>query len=82
MPVELRPENVKIYQVYSLVRGQVITAGMNGTVIDVLIPSIEIVMKWLKIPPRMRGHIGLRVLNIARIEIKELREKQQQETSS
>jgi len=41
--VDLMPENRQAVEVYMIVRGQMITAGM-GQVIDLSIPAVKIVM--------------------------------------
>lgn len=42
--VDLMPENQEAAEVYQVVRGQVITAGMDGRVIDLNFPAVKIVM--------------------------------------
>lgn len=76
MPVELKPENVMAYRVYSQCRGQLITQGMNGSPIDISIPAVETVMSWMGINKKKRGKIGFKVLMLARQEIKAMRENQ------
>ena len=39
------PENEETAQVYVAVRGQVITRGMEGVIVDISIPAIESAMR-------------------------------------
>jgi len=77
MPVELRPENHLPYMVYSQCRGQLITRGVDGTPIDISIPAVEIAMAWMGVKRRDRGKIGLKVLDLARHELKAIREERE-----
>jgi hypothetical protein len=45
---DLLPENKEALDVYLVVRGQIITAGM-GTVVDIDIPAVKIVMDLLQV---------------------------------
>jgi len=78
MPVELRPENVTAYRVFSQCRGQLITRGMDGTPIDISIPAVETMMEWMGIKRKHRGRVGLKVLVLARQEIRAMRDAREQ----
>ena len=76
MPVKLLPENIKAYRAYSLCSGQLITRGMNGDIVDISIPAVEIAMKWIGIPEKEQPAVGIRVLNLAREAIKKMKKEQ------
>jgi len=75
IPVTLRPENVKAYQVFAQCRGQIITQGMNRVPVDISIPAVETIMAWMGVKRKHRGSVGFKVLSLARQEIKSIREK-------
>lgn len=75
----LMPENEQAMEVYGLVRGQVITAGLDGTLIDVSIPALKVVLDELGIgigadDPEARRECFLKVIGLARHMIKHERE--------
>ncbi len=78
MPVQLRPENLEAYRVYSQCRGQMITRGMGGQIIDISIPAVETTMAWMGIKKKNRGRVGFKVLMLAREEIKKINEKKEE----
>jgi hypothetical protein len=39
------PENVDAAQVYMAARGQIVTRGMEGVIVDISIPAIESAMR-------------------------------------
>lgn len=43
--VILAKENVEVAEIYMAVRGQVVTAGADNTVVDISIPAIEAAMR-------------------------------------
>ena len=79
MPVELFPENIKAHRVYSLCRGQVITRGMDGDIVDISIPAIDTTMRWLKIPEEERPTVGRKVMMLARHMIQAMREERERQ---
>lgn len=78
MPVQLRPENIEAYRVYSQCRGQMITRGTDGQIIDISIPAVETTMSWMGIKRKNRGKVGFKVLMLAREEIKKINEKKEE----
>lgn len=77
MPVELLPQNIMAFRVYSFCKGQLITSGMEGVPIDISIPAIETTMKWFRVPVKDRGRVGLKVTNLARHGISKMREERE-----
>lgn len=48
---ELHPENEDVAMIYIMTRGQVITGGMDGVVIDISIPAVETAIRLRGIHP-------------------------------
>jgi hypothetical protein len=45
--VNLDPENAEVAEVYMTCRGQVITRGMDGQIIDISLPAVESAMRMI-----------------------------------
>jgi len=50
---ELYPENEDAAQVYMATRGQVITRGMEGVIVDISIPAIESAMRIFNVKDKV-----------------------------
>jgi len=77
MPIELYPENITAFRVYTFCKGQLILAGMDASPVDISIPAVETAMKWFKIPAKDRGKVGLKVVSLARHGIEKMREERE-----
>lgn len=74
-PLKLSAENEIPYQIYQQCRGQLIMAGMDGSPIDVSIPSVQAVMQMFGVAdsPVVFG----KVLSAVRNDIKNFQTKRE-----
>ena len=65
------PENDDVLKVYDLIQGQVITAGPNGTIVDLDYNALFKVMELYEIQDKLFVLNGVRQLFHAVLEIKQ-----------
>lgn len=63
---------------FSLVRRQMLYAGMGGVPMAISLPAVDVVMGWLNVPNHRRYTVAGKVLVLARTEIEKIREKMEE----